>query len=66
MKVKVIKRKSISEMVEIKREKSLEELVEENDKMIKKLDDQFNNILAEIKIVNRILKDKIERQNEQN
>lgn len=65
MKVKVIKRKSISEMVEIKREKSLEELVEENDKMIKKLDDQFNNILAEIKIVNRILKDKIERQNEQ-
>lgn len=66
MKIKVIKRKSISEMVEIKREKSLEELVEENDKMIKKLDDQFNNILAEIKIVNRILKDKIERQNEQN
>jgi len=52
-------------MVEVKREKSLEELIEENDKLIKKLDDQFNNILAEIKIVNRILKDKLERGNEQ-
>lgn len=61
MKIKVLKRKSIAEMVEVKREKSLEELVAENDKLIQKLDDQFNNILAEIKIVNRILKDKIER-----
>jgi hypothetical protein len=61
MKVKVLKRRTITEMVEVKREKSLEELVAENDKLIQKLDDQFNNILAEIKIVNRILKDKIER-----
>lgn len=65
MKVKILKRRSITEMVEVKREKSLEELIEENDKLIKKLDDQFNNILAEIKIVNRILKDKLERSNEQ-
>lgn len=61
MKIKVLKRRSISEIVEVKREKSLEELMEDNDKLIKRLDDQFNNILAEIKIVNRILKDKIER-----
>ena len=65
MKVKILKRRSITEMVEVKREKSLDELIEENDKLIKKLDDQFNNILAEIKIVNRILKDKLERSNEQ-
>lgn len=65
MKVKILKRRSITEMVEVKREKSLEELIEENDKLIKKLDDQFNNILAEIKIVNRILRDKLERSNEQ-
>ena len=65
MKIKVLKRRSISELVEVKREKNLEELMEENDKLIKKLDDQFNNIIAEIKVVNRILKDKIERQNEQ-
>jgi len=65
MKVRILKRRSITEMVEVKREKSLEELIEENDKLIKKLDDQFNNILAEIKIVNRILKDKLERGNEQ-
>lgn len=62
MKVKILKRRSITEMVEVKREKSLEELIEENDKLIKKLDDQFNNILAEIKIVNRILRDKLERE----
>jgi hypothetical protein len=65
MKVKILKRRSITEMVEVKREKSLQELMEENDKLVKKLDDQFNNILAEIKIVNRILKDKLERSNEQ-
>ena len=65
MKIKVLKRRSISELVEVKREKNLDELMEENDKLIKKLDDQFNNIIAEIKVVNRILKDKIERQNEQ-
>jgi len=65
MKIKVLKRRSISELVEVKREKNLEELMAENDKLVKRLDDQFNNILAEIKVVNRILKDKIERQNEQ-
>lgn len=59
MKIKVIKRKSIAEMVSVKREKTLGELIEENDKLVKKLDDQFNNILAEIKVINRILKDKL-------
>lgn len=64
MKIKVIKRKSITEMVEIKREKSLEELIEENDKLIKKLDNQFNNIIAEINIINRILHDKVSKEEE--
>lgn len=59
MKIKVLKRRSIAEMVEVKREKTLEELVAENDKLIKKLDDQFNSILTEIKVINRILADKI-------
>jgi hypothetical protein len=59
MKIKVLKRRGIAEMVEVKREKTLEELVAENDKLIKKLDDQFNNIIAEIKVINRILKDKL-------
>lgn len=59
MKVKVLKRRGIAEMVEVKREKTLEELVAENDKLIKKLDGQFNSILAEIKVINRILKDKL-------
>lgn len=62
MKVKIIKRKSITEMVEVQREKSLQELMEENDKLVKKLDDQFNNILAEIKIINRIMADKLNRE----
>lgn len=64
MKIKVIKRKSIAEMVSIKREKTLEELVAENDKLLKKLDEQFNNVLAEIKVVNRILADKLGREGE--
>lgn len=64
MKIKVIKRKSIAELVEVKREKTLAELIEENDKLIRKLDDQFNNIIAEIKIINRIMKDKMEDGNE--
>lgn len=65
MKIKILKRRSIAEMVEVKREKTIDEIISENDKLIKKLDDQFNNILAEIKIVNRILRDKLERSNEQ-
>ena len=64
MKIKVTKRRSITEMVEVQREKSLQELIEENDKLVKKLDDQFNNILAEIKIINRILRDKLDREGE--
>lgn len=64
MKINVIKRKSISEIVEVQREKSLQELIEENDKLVKKLDDQFNNILAEIKIINRIFRDKLDREGE--
>lgn len=59
MKIKVLKRRGIAEMVEVKREKTLEELVAENDKLIKKLDGQFNSIIAEIKVINRILKDKL-------
>ena len=59
MKIKVLKRRSIAEMVEVEREKTLAELVAENDKLIKKIDDQFNSTLAEIKIINRILKDKL-------
>lgn len=59
MKIKVLKRRGIAEMVEVKREKTLEELVAENDKLIKKLDGQFNSILAEIKVINRVLKDKL-------
>ena len=64
MKIKVTKRRSITEMVEVQREKSLQELMEENDKLVKKLDDQFNNILAEIKIINRIFRDKLDREGE--
>lgn len=59
MKIKVLKRRGIAEMVEVKREKTLEELVAENDKLIKKIDDQFNSVLTEIKVINRILKDKL-------
>ena len=61
MNIKITKRKSISEAVEVKREMTLEELVKENDKLLKKLDDQFNNCLTEIKIINRILADKLNR-----
>lgn len=62
MKIKVLKRRGIAEMVEVKREKTLEELVAENDKLIKKIDDQFNSILTEIKVINRILADKLNRE----
>ena len=64
MKIKVVKRKSISQIVEVQREKSLAELMAENDKLIRKLDDQFNNILAEIKIINRIMQDKLDREDD--
>ena len=59
MKIKVIKRKSIAEAVEVKREKTLAELVAENDKLLKQIDDQFNSVLTEIKVINRILADKL-------
>ena len=59
MKIKVIKRKSIADLVQVKREKSLAEIMAENDKLVKKLDEQFNNILAEIKVINRVLADKV-------
>ena len=62
MKIKVIKRRSITEIVEVKREKTLAELVDENDKLIKKIDNQFNSCLAEIKVINRILKDKLSEE----
>lgn len=62
MKVKIIKRKSIAEAIEVKREMNLDELVKENDKLLKKLDDQLNNLLAEIKVINRIMSDKINRE----
>jgi len=61
MKIKIIKRKSISEAVEVKRDMTLEELIKDNDKLLKKLDDQFNNCLTEIKVINRILADKLSR-----
>ena len=59
MKIKVIKRKSIADLVQVKREKSFSELMAENDRLVKKLDEQFNNVLAEIKVINRILSDKL-------
>lgn len=61
MNIKIIKRKSIAEAVSVTREKSLEQLIADNDKMLKKLDEQFNNILAEIKVINRIMADKLNR-----
>ena len=61
MKIKIIKRKSISEAVEVKRDMTLEELIKDNDRLLKKLDDQFNNCLTEIKVINRILADKLSR-----
>ena len=64
MNIKIVKRKSISQIVEVKREKTLEELMAENDKLLKKLDDQFNNIIAEIKIINRIMQDKLDREDD--
>lgn len=58
--IKIIKRRSIAQMVQVKREKSIAELVEENDLLIKKLDNQFNSILAEIKIINTIMRGRLE------
>lgn len=59
MKIKVLKRRGIAEMVEVRREQTLEEIVEENERLAKKIDNQFNSILTEIKINNRILREKL-------
>lgn len=61
MKIKVKKRKSVAEAVAVKREMTLDELFKENDKLIQQLDDQFNDILAEIKVIQRIMEDKNRR-----
>lgn len=58
MKIKVIKRKSIADLVQVKREKTIAELIADNDRLVKKIDEQFNSILAEIKVINRIIADK--------
>lgn len=57
-KIKIIKRKSIAQIVEVKREQSLKELIEENDRLLREIDSQFNGIIAEMRIINRILMDK--------
>lgn len=62
MNIKVLKRRSIAEMVEVKREKTLAELVAENDKLIKKFENLCHGCLAEIKIINSILRDKIDEE----
>lgn len=62
MKIQVRRRKSVAEAVAVKREMTLAELIAENDKLVQQLDDQFNNILAEIKVINRILADKNNRE----
>lgn len=59
-KIKVIKRRSIAELVQVKREKSLQELVAENDMLLTRIDAQFNSILTEIKVINNILRGKLE------
>lgn len=58
--LKIIKRRSIAQMVQVKREKSLAELMEENDRLVEKIDEQLNSILAEIKIINKIMRGRIE------
>lgn len=58
--IKIIKRRSIAQMVQVKREKSLAELMEENDRLVEQIDGQLNSILAEIKIINTIMRGRIE------
>ena len=58
--LKIIKRRSIAQMVQVKREKSLAELMEENDRLVEQIDGQLNSILAEIKIINTIMRGRIE------
>lgn len=62
MRIHVIKRRSVAEAVAVKRELTTEQLIQENDKLLREIDDQFNNILAEIRIVNRLLADKLARE----
>ena len=59
MKIKVLKRRSISEAVKVERKKTLEELVEENDKLLDEFSKNLNEGLTAIKVINRILKDKL-------
>lgn len=58
--IKIVKRRSIAQMVQVKREKSLAELMEENDRLVEQIDGQLNSILAEIKIINTIMRGRIE------
>lgn len=58
--IKIVKRRSIAQMVQVKREKSLAELMEENDRLVEQIDEQLNSILAEIKIINTIMRGRIE------
>lgn len=58
--LKIIKRRSIAQMVQVKREKSLAELMEENDRLVEKIDEQLNSILAEIKIINKIMRGRVD------
>lgn len=62
MRIRVIKRRSVAEAVAVKRELSTEQLIEENDRLLREIDNQFNNIIAEIRIVNRLLADKLARE----
>lgn len=62
MRIHVIKRRSVAEAVAVKRELTTEQLIQENDRLLREIDDQFNNILAEIRIVNRLLADKLARE----
>lgn len=58
--IRIVKRRSIAQMVQVKREKSLAELMEENDRLVEQIDGQLNSILAEIKIINTIMRGRIE------
>ena len=59
MKIKVLKRRGISEAVKVERKKTLEELVEENDNLLEEFSKNLNEGLTAIKVINRILRDKI-------
>lgn len=59
MNIKVLKRRSISEAVKVERKKTLEEIVEENDKLLEEFSKNLNEGLTAIKVINRILRDKI-------